>query len=265
VKLFDKTPEGVWCPHFYELILSNGCPYDCLYCYLRLTFRGAKHPQLFTNEWEQVEKELEGSPGGVFSTGELADSLACPPPLLRPALDYFEDQTDKFLLLVTKSANIRPLTTREPSRQVIVSFSVNSTEAWKAFEKKTPEPAARLEQAAELKRLGWRVRIRLDPVIAESGLAGYRRVCKAIAKLDPERVTLGSLRQYPGLMRFSPDAPRDGLSKSPDGRLRYALDERIELYQRIGDWLGEQPALCKETEGLWSGLGWSPNGCNCTT
>ena len=58
VKLFDKTPPGVCCPHFYELVLSNGCPYDCSYCYLRLTFRGNTQPTLFVNGWEKVKSDL---------------------------------------------------------------------------------------------------------------------------------------------------------------------------------------------------------------
>jgi spore photoproduct lyase len=264
VRLFDKTPEGVYCPHFYELILSNGCPYQCSYCYLQLTFRGSKHPQLFTNDWMEVEKELDAAPGGVFSTGELADSLACIPPLLAPALDYFEGLKDKFILLVTKSVNLESLLDREPSDQAIISFSVNSVAAWRAFEKGTPDPGARLEQAAELRRRGWRVRIRLDPVIVEAGLDGYKGICTRVSELKPERITVGSLRQYPGLMRFSPKAPRQDLKKAPDGRLRYPLDTRKMMYEEISHWLGERPALCKETHELWDCLDWSPDGCNCT-
>ena len=117
------------CPHFYELVLSNGCPYNCLYCYLKLTFRGNKSPVIFTNSWTQVEKELLRVPSGVFSTGELADSLAVVPDLLGPALDWFSRQQTRYLLLTTKSTNIGPLIEREPSPQIIVSFSINAPEA----------------------------------------------------------------------------------------------------------------------------------------
>jgi len=102
VRLFDKTPPGVLCPHFYELVLSNGCPYNCSYCYLKLTFRGNTEPTLFQNGWEKVKAELDGISHGVFSTGELADSLAVIPPLLPKALDYFTAQNNKSLLMVTK-------------------------------------------------------------------------------------------------------------------------------------------------------------------
>lgn len=264
VRLFDKTPPEVVCPHFYELILSNGCPYDCSYCYLKLTFRGKVYPTLFTNPWSQVEAELEKCKAGVFSTGELADSLAVPPPLLEPALEYFGGQRDKYLLLLTKSANIKPLRKRSPSPQVIVSFSVNAKQVWAKYERKTPPPEDRLRAAHELRDLGWRIRIRIDPIFADTPLEDYEAVVSAVRRLEPERVTIGTLRQYPGLYRFSKDAPREGLKRSPDGRMRYAPERRREVYEAFADMLGYQPALCKETRAMWKALGWTFSGCNCT-
>ncbi len=264
VKLFDKTPDTVFCPHFYELILSNGCPYNCSYCYLRLTFRGKTDPVLFNNDWAKVQAELDKIDEGVFSTGELADSLAIIPPLLEEALDYFEQQEDKYILLLTKSANIDILKNRKPSKQIIVSFSVNSIPAAKAYEKGAPDPMKRLSAAKELKELGWRIRIRLDPIILESGLEHYEEICKAIAELSPEVVTIGTLRQFPGLHNFAKEAPREGLKKAPDGRMRYPTQKRIEVYKQIADWLGFQPALCKESTRMWDELGWQFTNCNCT-
>jgi spore photoproduct lyase len=265
VKLFDKTPESVFCPHFYELVLSNGCPFDCSYCYLKLTFRGKTKPTLFNNDWTKVQEELDKVKKGVFSTGELADSLAIVPPLLENALDYFEQQKDKYILLLTKSTNIDILKNRKPSPQIIISFSVNSVEAANLYEKGSPDPMKRLESAKELKELGWRVRIRLDPIILESGLEHYEPICKAIAELSSEVVTIGTLRQFPGLHRFAKEAPRDGLKKAPDGRMRYPTQQRIEVYKQIADWLGFQPSLCKEAVEMWETLGWEFKDCNCTS
>lgn len=264
VKLFDKTPDGVLCPHFYELVLSNGCPYDCTYCYLRLTFRGNKQPSLFTNQWPQVKRQIESAPDGVFSTGELADSIAVMPPLLLPALDYFRGLHSKYLLLTTKSSNIGFFRDLEPTRQVIISFSINSPTAASAYEHLAPPPVARLKAAAQLLTWGWRVRIRLDPIIWEVGLENYQGICREIAQLQPERVTIGTLRQYPGLFRFAREAPRQGLSKAPDGRMRYSPSVRREIYEQIQEWLGFQPALCKETADLWDEMALRFSGCNCT-
>lgn len=266
VRLFTKTPANVRCPHFYELILSNGCPYNCSYCYLQLTFRGEKKPVLFTNPWQMVHGELEAAGDGVFSTGELADSLAVIPPLLSPAVDYFRRQPGKYLLLTTKSCNVSFFKGLEPTPQVIVSFSINASDVAARLEKFAPPPLSRVRAAAKLLEWGWRVRVRLDPVVWEEGaLTSYHNICREIRALQPERVTVGTLRQYPGLFRFAPQAPRRNLRKAPDGRMRYPASLRLQIYRRIAEWLGFPPALCKETEDLWQALGWVFYGCNCTT
>ncbi len=264
VKLFDKTPESILCPHFYELILSNGCPFNCSYCYLKLTFRGKITPVLFNNDWSKVQAELDTIEHGVFSTGELADSLAVTPILLEKAIGYFESQYNKYLLLLTKSTNIDILKYRTPNQQIIVSFSVNSIPAAKIYEKGAPDPIKRLETAKRLKDLGWRIRIRIDPIILESGLNHYKNICELVSELSPEVVTIGTLRQYPGVHRFSKEAPREGLKKAPDGRMRYPTQQRIDVYKQISDWLGFQPALCKEANKMWQALGWEFKECNCT-
>jgi len=216
------------------------------------------------NDWSEVKKELDHVPNGVFSTGELADSLAIIPPLLPETLDYFQSQEDRHLLLTSKSTNIDILTDRPPSLTVIASFSVNACTAAKKHERGAPDPIQRLEAAKELKQKGWRVRIRLDPIILEEGLESYRDICFRIAQLQPEMVTVGSLRQYPRLFNFAPNAPRQGLTLSSDKRMRYSLEVREKTYLQIADWLGFQPALCKETITLWDRLGWNFYGCNCT-
>jgi len=264
VRLFDKTPPEVVCPHFYELILSNGCPFNCSYCYLKLTFRGQTRPHLFCNPWEEVQKELDNIPCGLFSTGELADSLAIIPPLLDPAIDYFSVQKRKFLLLLTKSANIRLLLKKDPTEQVIVSFSINAPKVWKMYEKGTPNPLLRLKAAKQLIETGWRVRIRLDPIVFNGIFNEYKEICKNIADIKPEMVTIGTLRQFPGLYRFASQAPREGLNKAPDGRMRYSIEQRVYVYSKIEEWLGFQPALCKETKEIWKKLKWKFQGCNCT-
>lgn len=266
VKLFDKTPPGVCCPHFYELVLSNGCPYDCAYCYLKLTFRGKTEPTIFENDWNIIEKELAGIDHGVFSTGELADSLAVLPPLLPSALDYFSQEKNKILLLVTKSINVDILRKRTPNNQIILSFSINSNSVSRELEKKVPDSLLRIQTAQEMINDGWRVRIRLDPLVIGNGFDfnDYQSICDKIAAIKPEMVTIGTLRQYPTLYNFAPNAPRVGMTRADDGRLRYPINQRLEAYKQVASWLGFQPALCKETQEIWDLLGWRFSGCNCT-
>lgn len=266
VRLFNKTPPEVFCPHFYELILSNGCPYDCAYCYLKLTFRGKTEPNLFSNDWEIIERELDKLAKGVFSTGELADSLAIVPPLLNSAINYFSQEKNKYILLVTKSTNVNIFRQKQPNNQVILSFSVNASSVAKELENGAPSSSSRIQTAEELIKMGWRVRVRLDPIVIGNGFnfSDYESICNEIARIQPERVTIGTLRQYPTLHNFAPNAPKQGLKKENDGRLRYSIDERKKAYQKIKSWLGYQPALCKETKEMWDMLGWKFQGCNCT-
>jgi spore photoproduct lyase len=267
IKLFDKTPEGVVCPHFYELILSNGCPYDCAYCYLKLTLRyhGGGSPILYNNDWDKLKRELNKSKPGVYSTGELADSLAIEPPLLDDTINYFQSNGDgKYILLTTKSdSGYKRLGSLIPSNNIIVSYSVNSSTNAVKYENKTPSPENRITDAKKLREEGFRVRIRIDPIIYED-FEEYREVCEIVSDLNPERVTIGTLRHYPQLLAFAEDAPKEGLEMSWDGRLRYSIEKRLEIYSRIAEWLGFQPALCKETEEVWEKLGWKFEGCNCT-
>jgi len=96
------------------------------------------------------------------------------------------------------------------------------------------------------------------------GIINYQDICEEIAAIDPEIITLGSLRQLPGLKNFSKDAPSKGLQRSSDGRMRYPVESRSEMYSQIKSWLHRQPALCKETVEVWNKLGWTFRGCNST-
>jgi spore photoproduct lyase len=264
IRRFDGT-EGLVCNQFYQLILSNGCPFNCQYCYLRLILGGNKSPLVFTNPWSEVERQLEKIPTGVFSTGELADSLAITPPLLRPAIEYFRRQTNKFLFLTTKSTNIKLLMGIRPTPQVWISFSVNAVRTWELFEKNTPHPDERLAAAWRLKEAGWRVKIRIDPVIPEVGIGHYREVARKVNALAPERVTVGVLKHFPRFPRCQRKGPQRQLAESPNGIKRYPSHVKARVFNSLAEWLEFQPAICRETADLWKEMGWKANGCNCTT
>jgi spore photoproduct lyase len=264
IRPFDGPAAGLVCQRFYRLILSNGCPYDCQYCYLRLTLGRHKGPVVFTNPWPEVERQLAKIPAGVFSTGDLADSLAVAPPLLKPAVAYFRRQTAKFLFLTTKSANLELLLGMKPTPQVWISFSVNAIKTWELFEAQTPHPEARLAAAGRLQAAGWRVRIRIDPVIPEVGLGHYHEIIRQVRALAPERVTLGLLKHFPRRPRGRGAGPGCQLAAAPGGLQRYPAPLKARVFNALAAWLGYQPALCRETPQLWEALGWQPRGCNCT-
>ena len=261
VRTFDSAPQGLICPHFYELHLTKGCPYNCDYCYLRTSSHDNFRPILFTNPWKKIEQELESFTQGVFNTGERADSLAFYNDNTIKAIKYFSRQKEKYLLLLTKSDNHELFKTLKPSKNVIVSFSVNCNEAAEQFEHCAPPPRKRLKAARKLIEAGWRVRIRLDPVIEEIGLKFYKDICKDISEVEAERVTVGTLYQVPGTAQTN---LFHLLIESPEGILRYPDQYRYNIYVRIAEWLGFEPSICQEAMKIWKKLGWKFQGCNCT-
>ena len=278
IHFFDKTPEGIVCPHFFILAHANGCPYECQYCYLNLTLRHYPEPTVFSNTarmFQEVREWLlaEDKPA-VLNCGELSDGLAWDDSteLSRNLVPLFAGQKRHKLLFLTKSTNVTSLLEMEPTPRVIVSFSLNAEEVARRFEKKSPPPLKRLEAARRLRERGWDVRLRLDPIIPiENWAVHYRPIAEAINAVAPEVVTLGTLRFFktlPNFARFGNEVFRYGEDfQDPDGRLRLAPELRLSIYRFLMDILTcSKIGLCKETAEIHEklGLAGEKQSCNCT-
>jgi spore photoproduct lyase len=266
IRYFDKTPPGIFCPHFWLLVHANGCPYRCDYCYLMLTFR-QKKCESFTN-LDDMEREIAAwltrPDPSLLNSGELSDSLAVDARWFARAYRLFCAQERHALLLLTKSL-ARELDAYEPHPAICVSFSVNSARVSGAYEHGAPAGPERLEAAARLRRAGWRVRIRLDPMLPIAHWQeDYAPVADRIAEIQPERVTLGTLRYFPQLPGRHPNFPRVPVAQDgPDGRMRLPEGLRREMYTFVKSRLSQEIALCKETDAMSRFAGASPR-CNCT-
>ena len=282
IHYFDKTPEGIICPHFYILAFANGCPFECQYCYLNLTLRHWPEPTVFSNTarmFQEIRDWLYATKKpSVLNAGELSDSLVWDGEikLTENLVPLFAEQSRHKLLLLSKSANIFELLKQEPSPQVIVSFSVNAPEVSAKFEKKAPRPEKRLAAAKALKLQGWRVRLRLDPVVpVPNWKDAYEPLLDEINAVSPETVTLGSLRFFANLRnhaRSGDEVFRYGVDeRDPDGRWRVPFDLRLEMYEHFIKRLNSAGSclrlgLCKETVKMHRLLGipGEKQSCNCS-
>lgn len=282
IRFFDKTPEGINCPHFWILAWANGCVYQCKFCFLQSTLRyQGTDPVVFTN-FDAMVKELRfwlaKNANQILNAGELSDSLA---------LDYHygltekivplfnEDEKNNKLLLLTKSINIDNLLSLNP-RNVIVSFSLNSEEVWRMYEQGTPNPIVRIEAAKKLIDHGYTVRIRIDPIIpVEHWKEFYSPIISLVAKLYPDRVTLGTLRFFPQLkVQAEKNRPSDVFTAYPTEKTdydgRYRLKDRLPIYEYFINQLVKahypkrKIGVCKETVEVVAKLGLNPKICNCT-
>jgi len=282
VDIFRTTPPKTVCPNFFVLAHANGCTFQpqCTYCFLKSSFWYLSEPQAFSN-LDRMKKEIrnwmrrDDLESFVLNSGNLSDSLVFEKdrPMIAELVALFREEAEAkgrkhSLLLVTKGGvrDCKPLLETEACRNVIVSFSVNSPEAARIHEKGAAPVADRLRAAARLKSRGWRIRIRIDPMILGFD---YRRIAEQVRRLAPERVTLGTLRAEHNLPRYVGNGLLKEMEKpgDPKALARYPMDVRLALYRQAADVLSKAVplSLCEETLETWTALGLDAQSkkCNC--
>ena len=110
---------------------------------------------------------------------------------------------------------IRGLLGREPLPQTIVAFSLTPECVSRTWEHKTPPLSRRLEAMRALADHGWRIGLRLDPLIYHEGFESsyselFRECFRALPVESIHSVTLGSLRfpreMFSTIRRLYPDS-----------------------------------------------------------
>jgi spore photoproduct lyase len=279
---FIKTPSDIVCPDFWELRWAFGCPFDCAYCYLQGTGRGNKNPRyrsinkVKTAIKKAYKHEYFLQHRSIFNSGELSDSLMNPS-YMRQIADLFETQDKHKLLLLTKSDKVEWLA-KEPRKQTIASFSLNATEVWRRWEKRTASPQQRIIAAKKLIESGYEVRIRIDPIFPlENWKRHYENLIYTMfseLSSDPDRITLGTPRGLAKTLIFAKDRSwekiaftdkpeRTGWGKKAPNAIRKEI--YTFFYDKL-DNLGftkSQIAMCKETKSMWEELDLNWNSCRC--
>jgi len=283
-------PRGVVCHRFAKLVLGTQCPYDCAYCYLQVTYRMLPCVRLYLN-LEALYRELRALNDALrepvlLNAGELADPLALEPAagVIREVLEMLRDLPRLHLLLLTKSAGAYslPKLSAALAGRVIVSASLTTEANRERLEHGTPSVARRIAALRAAAARGYRVRVRLDPIVRAEpdGLEGYGQVVEEVLDTLPcEVVTLGQPRFYPStfavMRRRFPEAAAllsaCGTCATADGRVRASEERRLEVYRDVLGLIRAHPvgrrtpvALCKEEPALFRALGLSPRTvCNC--
>jgi len=288
ITLFDKTPipkedTDVVCPHFMELKWANGCNFDCSWCYLNGTLRFrpmGKNPYLKDKEkiLAHLEEYLrtEKTPS-VLNSGELSDSLVYEGKsfsLSKDIIPLFKEQKSHKLLLVSKSSNVSGILKSESQKSIIASFSINALPIAKRWEKKAPSPDLRIKAAKKLHDAGYKVRLRIDPMVPiQTWEKDYSDLVDMVYhNLKPERITFGSLRGLQSTINFCPDKSwTNYLKDRSNWGLKAPDDKRKEMYMMLIDKIREYDsdcdiAMCKETVGMWReiDMDWKKIKCNCT-
>lgn len=278
--LLRTTPTKTVCPNFYLFDHARGCNFNCSYCFLRDSEYDKKERRIFVNTdalYEQLGEwvcrdDLETY---LANAGNMTDAFSFERerPLWGGLIEFMREHAERkhrphTLLAVTKAGleHCGAFLECEPCRNIIISFSINAAAASRDHEVGAASMEERVKAAATLKRLGWRVRVRIDPMIKGYD---YGPVTEAVYAISPERVTLGTLRADPTLLPevgavsiFTElDPPED------EGIARYPLSLRLALYGPVVERLRPVTSLglCEETEEVWQALGldYLHKTCNC--
>ena len=236
---------------FYFSHMLN-CIYDCKYCFLQGMFRSA-HYVIFINYEEFMEDIREScvnsndAPVWFFS-GYDCDSLALEPvtQFAREFIPFFGTLANAYLELRTKSTQTRAMEKIEATDNCVTSFSINPQRVIEKYEKDTSSLESRLAAVIRLERLGWRVALRIDPIlIIDDFVRVYSEFFEFLAKrltgTQIHSISLGSFRApadyYRRIVKMHPMEPLFAQRMSEDeGIVRYTENDR----EKIISWSSEQ-------------------------
>jgi len=277
IALFYKTGKNIVCPHFWELKAWTGCPFNCIYCYLQGTFRGAerKRPRIKNEKIIKIYLEEflawaeENGLIVLLNAGELADSLGVPPyveKFLGISLPILKKHSKHRILFLTKGGTdhvkVLEKIPRDMRGRFIVSLSINPQVIVERFEIGTASSSDRIEAARLAQEMGFEVRIRIDPMIPVEGWILYygNLFRELLNKVKPTRITLGTLRALKKTVRYAQDLSwiKYVPEPSPWGK-RVERGLRVRMYELAIEILKEHGfkghiALCKETPKVWQSL-----------
>lgn len=277
IDYFDKTPEGIVCPHFYELKWANGCMYSCIWCYLQGTFRytnykkHGSHPNPIVKERARVEKALrtfldrakeKPKEKYLLNSGELSDSLITTGDYTLPELiASIEDWPKNVKVLYLSKTNLWPeLHIKEHKERIITSWSINAYEVAHAWEKGAPPVIERIVAASSWHKNGYKLRFRIDPIVpVKFWQHKYFQLIDELFSIfnpkDIDSITLGTLRGLQSTITAAEDTSwtkyLDMDNKTQWG-YKMPEDKRIEVYSEIMMYLLDEYgykeiAVCKET------------------
>ena len=262
-----NKPTGLLCCQFYEAKWSNGCMYECDYCYLKGTFRWqnwkGNEQTVFSNTdrlFDEVEEFLNLETSNVLHTGEVSDSLAVPGSevIMGKLVERFGKQDKHLLLLLTKSSNVDYLLNLKHNGRTVIGFSVNPSFVARKYEKGAATTKFRLKAARRCADAGYKIMIRVDPMIPITNWRDhYKTLFNRINELNPYGVVVGTLRAFPGLRPMMSKRLRDMLYTKEKDR-RWHLEEKLrnQMYGLAFRTLKtERLGICKESGDTWARLG----------
>jgi spore photoproduct lyase len=237
--------------NFYFSHLLN-CLYDCRYCFLQGMYPSA-HYVLFVN-FDDFKEEIKKmafscSEDTWFFSGYDCDSLALESitGFAADFLPFFDQLPNTWIELRTKSVAIESLKKTKPLDRAVVAFSFTPDEISSQLEHGVPRVDARIKAMSTLADKGWKVGLRIDPLIDSVDFearysALFEKIFDHVSGESVHSVSLGAYRMPSGFMKkiekqYPDDAFFAANLQTNNGMIGYGEDTEKRLKQICSDLL----------------------------
>lgn len=188
----EAAAHGGVCQPGLQLNIVNGCVFRCAYCGFGRTIH-------FSLDLERMMSELEGAFSRhprqrLYKFSNMTDLPAFEPELdmVAPMIRRFAAETDRYLMLFTKSDNVGFLRGLDHGGRTIISWSITCDSASRLMDKRTAPAADRIEAMREMQAAGYLIRARLSPIIpVRDWRREYRELLERLfSRAKPDLVTM---------------------------------------------------------------------------
>ena len=269
------TKNCVSC-HYFIINLGFGCPFECTYCYLQgyQNINAIILPANMDDFFKEFKEKFSNLKRKIrIGSGEFTDSLAFDhiTDFSSKIVSFFKNIENVYFELKTKSPDISNLIKIDPSKNIVISYSLNPQNISNTEELFTAKISDRIKNLKILYDYGYSVAFHLDPIIAfEKWEAMYMDLINEINKncteVEFKWISLGSFRFNPEIkktieQRFPHSKIMDSeMALDFDKKLRYHFDKRYEIYSKILGYLTKYKIkasniyLCMESKEMWDKL-----------
>ncbi len=279
---WQKRGETGWMPGMqtvcqpaWELHSAYGCLHACRYCHIGRLLNIALNleqirdrlPQLFALWPEQKLYKYDNQTDTIVLEPEYGASETFVP--------YFGEQSERYLMLYTKSDNVAHLLDLPHNGTTLISWSLSPQRTCEEVEIGAPGMQQRIEAMVACRRAGYHVRARFSPIVpTTTWREDMASLVQALfSQVEPDLLTIDVLgwmrpRQMMEAMDVDSFDPRfrdeayAAMETKEDrpGKYFFSHELRREVMDYVIDLIREaDPAvpvsICNETARMWEDLG----------
>mgnify|MGYP002642042739 CR=1 FL=1 len=183
--------DGV-CQAALELNIVDGCVFRCAYCGFGRTIVFYLDVELLIDGLDEVFDKYPDQ--RLYKYSNMTDLPPLEPELdlVRPMVERFAREENRYLMLFTKSDNVDFLAELDHRGHTIISWSLSCSTASRLVDKRAATMHERIAAMAKMQQAGYPVRARLSPVVPVADWQEeYRELFELLFKhVKPDLITL---------------------------------------------------------------------------